>query len=51
MKGRVIIFSFLTVLAAFTCRNSSNKTGEFVFPLADSVPMAEIEKLNANKYE
>jgi hypothetical protein len=45
MKGR--IFLLLVVLFAFfSCRNTSNKTSEFVFPEADSVPVSEAEKLS-----
>ena len=45
MKGRVIFNSYLCLLC-FSCRNSSNKTSEFVFPEADSVPVSEAEKLS-----
>ena len=51
MKGRVILFSSLIVLAFFSCRNSANKTGEFVFPEAASVPVAEADKLSAEAIE
>jgi len=44
MKGRV--FLLLILFSCFSCRNSSNKTGEFVFPKADSVPLSEAEKLS-----
>ncbi len=30
----------------FSCRNSSNKTDEFVFPENDSIPVSEAEKLS-----
>ncbi|MCX6253853.1 MAG: hypothetical protein NTV31_05175 [Bacteroidia bacterium] len=45
MKGRVFILLIVTFII-FSCRNSSNKTGEFVFPEADSVPVSEAEKLS-----
>jgi hypothetical protein len=45
MKGRVLFFIFL-VFACLSCRNSSKKTSEFVFPEADSVPVSEAEKLS-----
>jgi hypothetical protein len=44
MKGRVFLLVILFV--CFSCRNSSNKTREFVFPEADSVPLSEAEKLS-----
>jgi hypothetical protein len=44
MTGRVILVAIL--FACFSCRNSSNKTAEFVFPDADSVPVSEAEKLS-----
>ncbi|HEX2969471.1 MAG TPA: hypothetical protein VHO46_10250 [Bacteroidales bacterium] len=45
MKG-TILFSLLLLLSFSSCRNGSNKTGEFVFPEADSIPLAEAEKLS-----
>lgn len=45
MKGNVLLLIFF-VLICFSCRNSSNKNGEFVFPEADSVPLSESEKLS-----
>ena len=45
MKGRVFLL-LIVVFICFSCRNSSNKTGEFVFPEADSVPVSEAEKLS-----
>jgi hypothetical protein len=45
MKGRVF-FLFIVLLICFSCRNSSNKKAEFVFPEADSVPVSEAEKLS-----
>jgi hypothetical protein len=45
MKGRgLLIIAF--VFVCFSCRNSTNKTGEFVFPEADSIPVSEAEKLS-----
>jgi hypothetical protein len=44
MKGRV--FLFLILIAFISCRNATVKTGEFVFPEADSVPVSEAEKLS-----
>jgi hypothetical protein len=51
MKGSVILFSFFVVLVCFSCRNTSKKTGEFIFPEADSVPVAEAEKLSTEAIE
>ena len=34
------------MFVGFSCRNSSRKTSEFVFPKADSVPVSEAEKLS-----
>ena len=45
MKGRVI-FLVLTLFVWFSCRNSSSKAGEFVFPESDSIPISEVEKLS-----
>jgi hypothetical protein len=45
MKGKEL-FLLIIMFVCFSCRNSSNKTGEFVFPEADSVPLSEAEKLS-----
>ncbi len=45
MKGIMILLSAL-MFVSFSCRNSSNKTTQFVFPEADSVPVSEAEKLS-----
>jgi hypothetical protein len=45
MKGRVFLLS-IAVFVCFSCRNSSHKAGEFIFPEADSVPVSEAEKLS-----
>ena len=44
MNGRIFLMVFL--FACLSCRNSSNRTSEFVFPEADSVPVSEAEKLS-----
>jgi len=36
-----------TLLSLYSCKNSSRKNSEFVFPVADSVPTGEVEKLSA----
>jgi hypothetical protein len=45
MKGRVFLL-LIVAFICFSCRNASNKTGGFVFPEADSVPLSEAEKLS-----
>lgn len=45
MKGIGFLLIFIE-LTCFSCRNSSNNKGEFVFPEADSVPVSESEKLS-----
>jgi len=45
MKGRVFLL-IIIMLVCFSCRNSSSKKAEFVFPEADSVPISEAEKLS-----
>ena len=45
MRGRVFILLFL-LLAFVSCRNSSNNSGQFVFPEADSIPVSEALKLS-----
>lgn len=45
MKGRAIFLLFILIFG-FACRNSKNKTSEFVFPQSDSVPVSEAEKLS-----
>lgn len=45
MKGSLILL-FLILCAGISCRNSSSKTSEFVFPSADSVPMSEAKALS-----
>jgi hypothetical protein len=45
MKVRLLSV-LIIVFVCFSCRNSSNKSAEFVFPEADSVPVSEAEKLS-----
>jgi hypothetical protein len=47
MRGRFFIFLLATVIVFNSCRNTSNSSGEFIFPEADSVPVGEAEKLSA----
>jgi hypothetical protein len=51
MNGRLAFILFIVVFVFFSCRNSSNKNSEFVFPEADSVPVGEAEKLSAEAIE
>lgn len=47
MIGRLIIIQFIVVLFIFSCKSSTTKSAEFVFPEADSIPVSEAEKLSA----
>jgi hypothetical protein len=51
MKGKVAIILFAVLSVCFSCRNSSDKTKQFIFPEADSVPLEESEKLSAEAIE
>jgi hypothetical protein len=46
MRGRIISISILLLSVCLACRNSSNNTGQFVFPEADSIPVSEALKLS-----
>jgi hypothetical protein len=46
MIGRLLIIQLIIVLFIFSCKSSTRKTGEFVFPEADSIPVSEAEKLS-----
>lgn len=45
MKGKAILI-LICVIFCTSCRNTSKKTEEFVFPEADSIPVSEAEKLS-----
>jgi hypothetical protein len=45
MKGKVF-FLLISVFVCLSCRNSSIKNSEFVFPENDSIPVSEAEKLS-----
>lgn len=45
MKVRILALLIL-VFFGYSCRNSKNKTAEFVFPQSDSVPVSEALKLS-----
>ena len=46
MIGRLIIIHLIVILFIFSCKSSTRKSGEFVFPRADSIPVSETEKLS-----
>jgi hypothetical protein len=46
MIGRLLIIQLIVVLFIFSCKSSTRKTTEFVFPEADSIPVSEAEKLS-----
>ena len=46
MIRRLIILQLIVVLLIFSCKSSTRKSGEFVFPQADSIPVSEAEKLS-----
>jgi hypothetical protein len=46
MIGRLLITQLIVALLLFSCKSSTRKSGEFVFPEADSIPVAEAEKLS-----
>lgn len=41
-----VFFVFIALVACSSCKNSSSKNNEFVFPEADSIPISEAEKLS-----
>jgi hypothetical protein len=47
MTGRLIIIQLFIVLFIFSCKSSTRKSAEFVFPEADSIPVSEEMKLSA----
>ena len=46
MVYRLIVIQLIVVLLLFSCKSSTRKSGEFVFPDADSIPVSEAEKLS-----
>jgi hypothetical protein len=46
MIRRLFFIQFIVVLFIFSCKSSNNKSGEFVFPEADSVPISDAEILS-----
>ncbi|HOU01490.1 MAG TPA: hypothetical protein PK719_08880 [Bacteroidales bacterium] len=51
MKGKFFLVFIIVTCFCTSCRNSSNKTTEFIFPEADSVPLGESEKLSTEAIE
>lgn len=51
MKVKTVLFILLILLGSSSCRNSSSKTSQFVFPEEDSIPVGEAEKLSAEAIE
>ncbi len=51
MSGRLFFIQIIIVLFVFSCKSSTRKSVEFVFPDADSLPVAEAEKLSAEAIE
>jgi len=51
MTGRLIIIQLVVVLFIFSCKSSTSRKGDFVFPEADSIPVSEAEKLSAEAIE
>jgi len=47
MKGRFYILLSFFLLSFFSCRNTSSKADDFVFPESDSIPLGEAEKLSS----
>lgn len=46
MKGRLLIILLISLFFIFSCKSSTRKAVDFVFPNADSIPVAEAEKLS-----
>jgi len=46
MIGRLLVIQFIVILFISSCKSSTRKPGEFVFPEADSIPVSEAEKLS-----
>jgi hypothetical protein len=51
MKGKILLILSVILLGCFSCRNSSKKSSDFVFPESDSIPVGEAEKLSAEAIE
>ena len=47
MRGRVFCLYLLIAFECLSCRSSSNKTVDFIFPETDFLPIGEEEKLSA----
>lgn len=51
MVGRLLFIQLIVALFLFSCRNSTSKTSEFVFPESDSIQISESEKLSSEAIE
>ncbi len=47
MKGKLFLLLLIAAFAFYSCRNAANKSSDFIFPEADSIPVGEAEKLSA----
>lgn len=47
MKGNLFCVLIVSLIFSVSCRNSSKNSSGFIFPEADSIPLAEAEKLSA----
>jgi hypothetical protein len=47
MLGRVLLVQLLVVVFLISCKSGTRKTGEFVFPAADTIPVSDAQKLSA----
>jgi hypothetical protein len=46
MLGKLSVIGFVVILFISSCKSSTSKSPEFVFPEADSVPVSEAEKMS-----
>lgn len=51
MRGRLVFILITVLFVSFSCRNSTKRNANFVFPEADSVPVGESEKMSAEAIE
>jgi hypothetical protein len=51
MTGRLFIIQIFLALFIFSCKSSTRKTTEYVFPELDSVPISEAEKASPEALE
>lgn len=51
MIGRFSILMLIIIPLLFSCNSGSKRSGEFIFPDADSIPLSEAEKLSDEALE